>query len=126
MTTTQLCATVIDWAIFPVVTAWFVCAGVATMCRPRRPRHRQGRMERVARTYGAELSPFIPVLMVAQYLCWTVEAQTPHWGDVCALAWQLGMWLWASKLFDDDDRWKRRRRRLADRVFRHGSRLATE
>lgn len=84
----------------------------------------QIRMPALFAEVSAELHPFVPGLAVGLFLAdsWG-QPLTGRVLDAALAALQLIGWLFSP---NDDDRWKRRRRRLAARIRSAGRRLAAE
>lgn len=73
-----------------------------------------------ATALGAELRPFILPAILAQYL--TLATGLPLWLAALAPTTELIIWFPARHL-PDDDRWRRRRRRVGDRIRQLVARL---
>ena len=69
-----------------------------------------------------EAHPFIPILTLINLALdtWGVSPVS-SWLNYLSAAWVLVSWVTAP---DDDDRWKRRRKKLSARIARRGARLA--
>lgn len=75
----------------------------------------------LARNLFAEIRPFLPWIIVGDLL---VEAlRYGHVTPISVALHAVGALLWAASRRDDDDRWKRRRKRLTEKITRAGSRL---
>jgi hypothetical protein len=74
----------------------------------------------LARTIRAELKPFALWLLLAEYAP-IIAADATLW-NLLGLGFQLSLWLFYRR-GDDDDLWKRRRKKLADKVAEVGGRL---
>jgi hypothetical protein len=73
-----------------------------------------------------ELKPFVvPVRIVGFVFDSILRTDQPGW-LVFGLVVDLGFWWLVRRDGDDDDRWKRRGRRLSERVAQIGARLTVE
>lgn len=107
---------VVLWNVMYNAFIWTYVAGSFAWSFPRLPEW--------ARTFKREAHPFAPFIVLA-------DLAVNTWGSNSGLHW----WLFAGAvafvaawLFDrdDDDRWKRRRKRLSARVRSAGHRLVVE
>lgn len=73
------------------------------------------------RTVYHELRPFYLVLVLGNTVAWLLYGDS-HPVDYFTMAMELLIWFLMRDV-DDDDRWKRRRKRLTERVAEVGGRL---
>jgi hypothetical protein len=75
----------------------------------------------IVRTVRRELKPFVLPALAAVYI--PAFLHGPNFGNVSGLAICLACWAYARHDKDDDDRWKKRRQKLAAKVAEVGGRL---
>lgn len=83
-----------------------------------------GHATEAVKTAFHELKPFyLPALVVLQFASIAVEHGRYTVLDACQAACLIGCWYGLRNAGEDDDRWKRRRRKVAERVQVAGGRL---
>lgn len=99
-----------------IQVAWVLSGIVLELCKDF------GRAKpSLARRLFAELRPFYLLAVLVSIADLALNGEMLGWNTVfCAL--NLACW-WIYKDADDDDRWKRRRRKVAEKVARLGGRL---
>lgn len=82
-----------------------------------------GRANHFVKTAFFELKPFALPLLALVCLTDVLTGDLPVPMQVLLAAWNFLSWLVLRTIRDDDDRWKRRRRKVAERIQRQGARL---
>jgi hypothetical protein len=102
--------------------AWMIAGMVLLLNKPFHPGETV--LTTVARTIWAEGRPFYLPAVVADAVLDAVEATTLLGQASAIVGLVVGMFCWyVFKDIDDDDRWRRRKRKVANRVAQVGARL---
>lgn len=111
----------ISWIMFVLKMSWYVAAITLALTK----RNGVGGELRLARFVFHELKPFFWVIVIVDLVCDLSSSATPLM--IAANGFVLVMdyfnWRFYKDIDNDDDRWKRRKKKLADKVKALNGRL---
>lgn len=113
---------VVEIADAAALSGWLLwCSCIAVVTLAGVVKRKDSTWAVAANTIGSNLHPFIPVAIVGDYLANVFLDGHMSIGQVVAMATGLAGWWLNRDTFDD--RWKKRGKRLLEKVMQRGSKL---